>query len=171
MSQDQQQPFPPQPPAPQPPAYGQPQPPAAAPGQPHVPAQPYATAPQAPVQPYVAPTAYAAPVYAPPGPPANPLAVTSMICSFVAPATWMFSWIPVIGVIIAILSPVAILLAIIFGHIALAQIKKGETGGRGMAMTGVIIGYVCIGLALIFALLAALLFGSLFSLLGVASTL
>ncbi|WP_110589194.1 DUF4190 domain-containing protein [Microbacterium suaedae] len=124
------------------------------------------TPPQAPVQPYAAPSAYATPT-----PPAHPLAVTAMICGLVAPATWLFSGIPVLGMIIAVISPVAILLAIVFGHIALAQIAKSGSSGRGMALTGLIIGYVCLGLGLLFAILAVLVFGSLFGLIGFATAL
>ena len=42
-------------------------------------------------------------------------------------------------------------LAVIFGHVALNQIKRseGELGGRGMALSGLIMGYVIIGVVLI----------------------
>lgn len=39
------------------------------------------------------------------------------------------------------------ILAVIFGHIALSQIRRDETvRGRGMAIAGVVLGYVGIGL-------------------------
>jgi len=34
------------------------------------------------------------------------------------------------------------LLAVIFGHIALSQTKDGRAGGRGMAIAGLVLGYV-----------------------------
>lgn len=44
------------------------------------------------------------------------------------------------------------ILAIIFGHVALSQIKKsGSTqGGRGMAIAGLVLGYVSIVLSILF---------------------
>jgi len=53
------------------------------------------------------------------------------------------------------------LLGVIFGHVALSQIKKsnGMVGGRGLAIAGLIIGYLGIAVALIlvgFVVLAVL---------------
>ena len=36
------------------------------------------------------------------------------------------------------------IVGVIFGHIAMARIKRGEEDGRGMALAGVIVGYVVI---------------------------
>ena len=69
--------------------------------------------------------------YPGPMPPStNPWALASLICS-------------IVGVSI---------LGVIFGHIALGEIKRsnGWQTGHGMAMAGLIIGYVEIGLALLF---------------------
>ena len=38
------------------------------------------------------------------------------------------------------------ILAVIFGHIALSQIRHSRQGGRGLAIAGLVLGYV--GLAL-----------------------
>ena len=43
-----------------------------------------------------------------------------------------------VAIITAFLSPIA---AIIFGHMALGQIKRTGDAGRGLALTGLIIGY------------------------------
>ena len=50
-------------------------------------------------------------------------------------------------------------LAIVFGHIALHQIKRsmGQQGGRGMAIAGLVCGYI--GLALVVLLVVALIAG------------
>lgn len=110
------------------------------------------------------PPAYQPPhAYMPPQPPvaqqqANPLAITAMIAAFVSPASWIFAWIPVIGYVLAVVAPVSAILAVIFGHIALSQIKKTGQAGRGMALTGVIVGYILIGVSiLIFILVFAVL--------------
>ena len=77
------------------------------------------------------------PVYPPPPMPAAPptvhvagLAVASMVCGIMG---WFYA-IPAIC-------------AVVFGHIALSQIKKsnGWKTGRGMAIAGVVLGYVWIG--------------------------
>ncbi len=49
-------------------------------------------------------------------------------------------------------------LSVIFGYQAKAKVARGEAGGRGYAMTGIITGFVALGLciAAIVALLAIL---------------
>ncbi|MDI6023274.1 DUF4190 domain-containing protein [Leucobacter sp. UT-8R-CII-1-4] len=94
--------------------------------------------PEAPVQEptappaYAAPAAPAAPVYqaAPAAPaasaPTNTLAVISMISSIVG---WFsFGVLCIVGVVL--------------GHMSLKQLKTSGEGGRGMAMTGLIVGYI-----------------------------
>jgi hypothetical protein len=46
------------------------------------------------------------------------------------------------------------LLGIVFGHIALSQIKRTGEGGRGLAIAGLVIGYTWIGLFLAFLIVA-----------------
>ncbi|GAA1810665.1 DUF4190 domain-containing protein [Agromyces neolithicus] len=127
--------IPPVPPAP--PASTPPAPPASTP-----PAPPASTPPVAPAAPaYSAPAApaygEAAPGYGQPaGAPAktNVLAIVSLIASISA-----FVILPFIGSIAGV----------ICGHIGLSQIKKTGEQGRGMAVAGLIIGYVGIVLAII----------------------
>jgi hypothetical protein len=69
----------------------------------------------------------------PPQPPVAPVAQTTnalAVASMVLGILWLF-WIGSI-------------LAIIFGHVALVQIKKsnGTQGGRGMAIAGLVLGYL-----------------------------
>lgn len=112
-----------------PPAYSAPLPPAA-------PAYP-AAAPGTPG--YPAAPAYAA---APTAPRTNTMSIISMISSLVG---WFsFGVLCVVGVIL--------------GHISLKQIKNNGESGRGMALTGVIVGYIGIagwilGLILVFLVL------------------
>jgi hypothetical protein len=83
--------------------------------------------------------AYPAPVrtVSVPPPRTNGLAIASMVLGIV--------WVYWIGSI----------LAVIFGHVALSQIKKsgGTQRGRGMAIAGVVLGYV--GIALLVAVIVA----------------
>jgi hypothetical protein len=48
------------------------------------------------------------------------------------------------------------LLAIIFGHIAISQARKDETlRGKGMAIAGIVLGYVGIGILVLAIIVAA----------------
>ncbi|MGI6877546.1 DUF4190 domain-containing protein [Microbacterium sp. gxy059] len=147
-----------------------PSPPAAAPA-PYYPAP--SAPPQAPPPAYVAPQAY--PAYAYPAPtapakPSNPLAVTSMICALAAPAFWLLStflfWVPILGVIILVFAPVGAILGVILGHVSLRQIARRDEGGRGFALTGVIVGWISVGLALLGILVIGLIAGSIFAFIG-----
>lgn len=120
-------------PAYQPPAY-----PAAgygAPGQPPAPGAPYG---------YGAPAGHPSP-YGYVGVRTNPLAVTSMVASIVGFAL-AWTWVLALGVIVGVIT----------GHIALGQIARTREKGRGMALAGVIIGWVGIGIGVL--ILVAVLF-------------
>lgn len=55
-----------------------------------------------------------------PAPPTSGLAIASLVLSIV--------WVSILGVI--------------FGHIALRQIQRGEASGNGLAVAGLVVGYV-----------------------------
>ena len=126
MSDFTNQPFPPPPPQGSPPPYPQ-QPP------------PYPQYPQYPQQPqynvYQPQGVY--PFAAAPGRTSG-LAIASMVLGIV--------WIYWIGSI----------LAVIFGHIAISQAKKDpRLRGKGMAIAGLVLGYVGIGLLVVTIMVAA----------------
>lgn len=89
--------------------------------------------PWPPPSPYPYPPPY--PPYGYPPRPTNAMAIASLVCAFVfAP------------------------LAILFGHISLSQIKRSGDDGRGMAIAGLVIGYVVtIGTVLVLVAGAVLL--------------
>jgi hypothetical protein len=91
---------------------------------------PYRGPYQAPYQP-----AYFQP--APPGQRTNGMAIASLILGIV----WL-SWIGSI-------------LALIFGYIALGQIKRQHEGGRGMAIAGIVLGWVGVATLILFIVLIA----------------
>lgn len=93
---------------------------------------------------YAPPTAYAAP-YGYAGPRTNPLAITSMVSSIVGFAL-AWTWVLALGVIVGVIT----------GHIALSQIAKTQEKGRGMALAGVIIGWIGIGIGLLIAVVIGL---------------
>jgi 1,4-dihydroxy-2-naphthoate octaprenyltransferase len=71
---------------------------------------------------------------APTGPKTNTLAIVSLVTG-----------------IVGLFIPIG-LAAVITGHIALGQIKRLGENGRGMAITGLVLGYLSIVLALILAI-------------------
>lgn len=117
--------VPQQPTAPQQPGYSSPQYPA----QTSVPQQAY---PQAPLP--------AAPQYAQQAQPTPSKATT-------LDKTNTFA---LVSIILAFLAPIA---AIIFGHMSLSQIKRTGDAGRGMALTGLILGYIYAVSILLFVVL------------------
>jgi Domain of unknown function (DUF4190) len=64
---------------------------------------------------------------APPGPGTNGMAIASLVCSLLG---WACGLGPILG--------------IVFGVVALNQIKQSGEGGHGLAMAGIIIGAVVI---------------------------
>jgi hypothetical protein len=64
------------------------------------------------------------------------MAVASLVCS-------LFGWLCVVGPIVGL----------IFGFIALGQIKQTGQRGRGMAIAGIVIGAIAIVLVIIAAIL------------------
>ena len=66
--------------------------------------------------------------YPPPAPKPQTNAILALVLSIVGFAT----------------CGVTAIVGVIFGHIAMGRIKRGEEDGRGMALAGVIIGYVVI---------------------------
>lgn len=95
--------------------------------------------PPAHVTPYS--TAGAAYAYAPR---TNPLAIVSLVLSLVG----ILTWITAIG-------------GVITGHISLAQIKRTGEGGRGMALAGVIVGYVMVAFMVLYVLFMVFVFAGL----------
>jgi large-conductance mechanosensitive channel len=74
------------------------------------------------------------PMYQPPRP-TNAMAIVALVCAFVFPP-----------------------LAIIFGHIALSQIRRTGEEGKGLAVAGLVIGYVVTGLILLYIVFMVILF-------------
>ncbi len=117
--------------------------------QPPAPPQQYSPPQQQPQQYGQQPAVYPQPVYQQPAygypaaPPTNTLAVVSLVASL---ATLVLGVTAIVGVIT--------------GHMALGQIKRTGEAGRGMAVAGLIIGYVFVGfgvLAIVVGVIAAAL--------------
>jgi len=96
------------------------------PGDPYGQQQPYGQQPYGQPGPYGQPPVYGYGYPAAPKPQTN--AILALVLSCVGLAT----------------CGVTAIAGVIFGHIAMGRIKRGEEDGRGMALAGVIIGYVVI---------------------------
>jgi hypothetical protein len=94
------------------------------------------TDPQPPVPPVPSPDSAATPPPAPPAQPTYPAYGQPPAPGYYAPPT---NTLAIIALILGFLVPIG---GIICGHIALNQIKRTGEGGRGLALAGLILGYV-----------------------------
>ncbi|TPW74717.1 DUF4190 domain-containing protein [Schumannella soli] len=142
------------PPPPASPAGGNPY------GQPQQPQQPYG---QQPAQPYGQQPYGQQPQQQPYGQPAQPYGQAAPQ-TYSAPGSQYGGYQPVqsqgtntLAIISLVLAFVVSLGAVITGHIALGQIKRTGEGGRGLALAGLILGYIGIAggvIAVIFWIIA-----------------
>ncbi|WP_234800198.1 DUF4190 domain-containing protein [Mycolicibacterium diernhoferi] len=84
--------------------------------------------------------AVAVPVAYPPGVGTNAMSIAALVCSLV-------------------LAP----LGIVFGHIALSQIKRSGEDGRGLAIAGLVIGYIFTAVALLWIIVTVVFIGAVAS--------
>lgn len=117
---------------------------------PNLPEQPAGAVP--PVPPAAPATPPAAPAYG--TPPAAPAAPAYAAPAYGAPASTKTNVLAIVSLVSAFFVS---LVAIITGHIALSQIKKTGEQGRGLAIAGLIIGYIglVVGIIVIIAWIAA----------------
>ncbi len=126
---------------------------------------------QPPPNPYLIEQAHApSPTFVPPQAPPHawtpgpapqpsyaPYAIHGQAYVYAAPRTSTLAIVSMILSLSALLFVLPAVAGIVCGHIALAQIKRTGEGGKGMAIAGVVIGYVVIGFTLL-AVVAPLLF-------------
>ena len=153
----------------------------APPPQPGVPPQGSVYPP--PNQPY-----YPYPVYAPapygipmrPQLPASPRAIWSMVLGIIGlisgffigylsllipagafrflPFTSSFETYSIVSVTSTVIPLAVSIVAVVLGHTSLTQIRRGMAGGQGYAITGIVLGYVSIGLRVLEIAIDVLLF-------------
>ncbi|WP_164233828.1 DUF4190 domain-containing protein [Microbacterium hydrocarbonoxydans] len=98
-------------------------------------------------------TAYGAPAYAAPRPNSG-LAITSLICGIAGLVLSVLLFWAIFPILISVA-------AVITGHLALRQLRRTPgLGGRGMAITGLITGYV--GCAFLVFTVVAIVIGAVF---------
>ena len=143
------------------------------PGDPNNPSQPpaYGSQPYGGSQPpYGSQPVYGQPqqvLAVPVAQPKSGKAIASMILGFGIILPLCDIIIPFIGLLTI---PTAVI-GVILGHIALNDIKKsgGTLGGKGMAITGLVLGYISIGLLAVVILILLLVLGSLGAAVGGSS--
>jgi len=114
--------------------------------------QPPALGPQpSTTVPHHAPSAYPGPLAAV-APPTNQLAIVSLVAGIAS-----YVMLPVIGAVVAVIT----------GHMARSQIKRTGESGNGLALAGLILGYVHLALGLIVLLVVVVVF---FGILGLVAT-
>ncbi|WP_250446195.1 DUF4190 domain-containing protein [Actinotalea sp. C106] len=87
--------------------------------------------------------------------PTNALAIISLVASLTGLTIF-----PIVGSVAGVIT----------GHLARRQIGETQEQGGGLALAGLITGYVTIGLALVAVLVAVLFFGFLVATVGVVGT-
>lgn len=136
--------------------------PTPAPATPPAAAEPTAP-PAAPAPPAYEAAPPAAPTYAPPAAPGYPPAYQATPTYAYAPArkTNIFA---ILSLVFAFVFSV---LGIVFGHVALSQIKRTGEDGHGLAVAGLIVSYVFVGLSVIFTVIYVIF---IFAVIGSAAT-
>ncbi|RLQ84196.1 DUF4190 domain-containing protein [Mycetocola zhadangensis] len=86
-------------------------------------------------------------------PPSNGAAITAVIAGTVAIGIGIFMPIPIVGILLLPFALIPAVVAIICGHIGLRTAARVRVG-RGVALTGLILGYITIALAIVTIALA-----------------
>ncbi len=109
--------------------------------------------PVQPSGPPASPVPYYAPAPLTPAPyqPSVVLAIAAPPSSGSATAALVFG---IIGIMVGYcLLGIPCILAVVFGHIGLIQTRDGQRSGRGMAVAGLVLGYICVIPMIIFTVL------------------
>ncbi len=82
-------------------------------------------------------------------PPTNGLAVAALVLGIVAILPGVLVIIPIVGLFMAVFALLPAVLAVVFGHIGLSTATRMNGLGRSMALTGMVLGYVTLGLTVL----------------------
>ncbi|ANJ27840.1 hypothetical protein ATC03_15105 [Agromyces aureus] len=125
------------------------------------------TAPAAPVPPAPpAPPVYSTPPAAPPAPSVPAYGTTAPAYDASAPAygaptpakTNVLAIVSLVASLVGFFTGIGFLVGIVCGHIGISQIKKTGEQGRGMAVAGLVIGYIGLVLSIILTIVFIVLF-------------
>ncbi len=93
----------------------------------------------------------------------NGVAIAALIVGIVALASVGLGYVPeIVGQIFGFGTFLFAILAIILGHIGVSRSRQLGGKGKGAAITGLVLGYVCVGLAVIGLIIVLTVFGAIF---------
>lgn len=73
-----------------------------------------------------------------------------------APQASGYNLFSILAIILGFVVPIA---GIVMGHIALRQLKRTQEQGRGLALTGLIVGYAFVGITILYFVFIFVIFG------------
>lgn len=79
-------------------------------------------------------------------PPSNGQAIGAMVLGIIAAAVGVWAFIPLVGLISALLGFLPAVAAVILGHLGLVTASRMGGTGRSQAMTGLILGYITLAI-------------------------
>lgn len=82
-------------------------------------------------------------------PPGNGMAVAALVLGVVAIVPGVLVVIPFVGLLMAFLAFLPAILAVVFGHIGLSNSRRLGGLGRGQANSGLVLGYITLGLMVV----------------------
>ena len=102
---------------------------------------------------------YPAPAYPPPGYVQPGYAPPPVYAPQSKPKTWM-NWVAFGCGLAVFFTCVSFIPAIVFGHLGMAAAKRGEADQKGVGIAGLVIGYVALAGAILYAGVLAVAFSS-----------
>lgn len=79
-------------------------------------------------------------------PASNGMGITALVLGIVAIVIGIWTPVPVLGLVSAFLAFAPAVLAVVFGHIGMARAAGLGGLGRGQSLTGLVLGYVTLGI-------------------------
>ena len=75
-------------------------------------------------------------------PPSNGQAIGSMVLGIIAIAVGIWSFVPLLGIVAALLGFAPAVIAVILGHVGMNTSNRLQGVGRSQAITGLVLGYI-----------------------------
>lgn len=79
-------------------------------------------------------------------PPSNGQAIAALVLGIIGAAVGVWAFVPLLGVIAAMLGFIPALLAVILGHLGMRASQRMQGAGRGQSITGLVLGYLTLGI-------------------------
>jgi hypothetical protein len=126
--------------------------------------------PVPPVPPVPEPAGATPPPAAPPAQPTYPAYGQAPTPGYYAPPTNTMAIVAMVLSLVGIIIGITAIVGAILGHVALGQIKRTGEGGRPLALTAIIAGWIITGLWLLIVIAYVIFFAVMISTYGLTST-